>query len=108
MQFLITAYDGNDSEAGMRRSKARERHLEGVRKAVKEGRHLYGAAILDENNSMIGSIMIVDYPSKEILANEWLNNEPYVTGGVWKEIDVKPCKVPDVFVDRSFMQETNY
>ena len=101
MHFLITAYDGNDSQAGARRSKVREQHLEGVRKAAKEGKHLYGAAILDESGKMIGSIMIVDYPSKEIMASQWLDSEPYVTGGVWQTIDIKPCRVPDLFLDKN-------
>ena len=98
MQYLVTAFDGKDSEAGMRRISARPQHLEGVRKCIKEGKHLYGAAILDDNGNMIGSVMIVDYPSKEILENEWLRNEPYVVGDVWKEIYIKPCNVPDVFL----------
>ena len=100
MQFAITAFDGKDSEAGMRRKNARDAHLEGVKKAVSEGKHLYAAAILDDNDNMIGSVMIVDYPSKELLENEWLNNEPYVTGGVWKDIDIKPCRVPDFFLHK--------
>ena len=98
MQFLILAYDGTDSEAINRRYKVREQHLEGVRKGKEEGKHLYGAAILDEKGKMIGSIMVVDYPSKEILVNEWLNHEPYVTGDVWKKIDIQPCKVSEVFL----------
>ena len=98
MQFLIIAYDGDDKDAIKRRMKVREQHLEGVRKAKKEGKHLYGAAILDENNNMIGSIMVVDYPSKDILESEWLSNEPYVTGDVWRKIDIKPCRVADMFL----------
>jgi len=97
MQFLITAYDGKDSEAGARRSSVREQHLEGVKRLKKERKALYGVAILDDDNKMIGSIMVVDFPTKEILMSEWLSSEPYVTGNVWKEIDIKPCKVPDFF-----------
>ena len=98
MQFLVTAFDGKDSEACARRMNARPQHLEGIRINIKEGKHLYGAAILDDKGSVIGSVMIVDYPSKEILENEWLKNEPYVVGGVWKEIDIKPCRVADIFL----------
>ena len=101
MHFAVTAFDGKDSEAGTRRNNMREQHLAGVRKLIRERKHLYGAAILDDNKKMIGSILIVDYPSKEILINEWLNNEPYVTGNVWKEIDIQPCNVPDFFLDTS-------
>ena len=103
MHFVVTALDGKDSEAAARRMNAREQHLAGVKKLVKEGRHLYAAALLDDENRMVGSVMIVDYPSKEILVSEWLNNEPYVIGNVWKEIDIKPCRVPDFFLDTSLI-----
>jgi len=99
MQFIITAYDGKDGEAGLRRKNAREQHLAGVKKRTKERKHLFGAAILDEDKQMIGSVLIVDYPSKEILMSEWLRDEPYVTGNVWESIDIQPCIVPDFFLD---------
>ena len=78
--------------------KVRQMHLEGVLRQKKERRHLYGAALLDDEGNMIGSIMVVDYPSREILEKEWLDSEPYVTGGVWQNIEIKPCRVPDVFM----------
>jgi len=62
MQFLITAYDGKDNEALARRMNVREQHLDGVKRLKAEGKHLYGAAILDDSGKMIGSIMIVEYP----------------------------------------------
>ena len=101
MQFLITAYDGKDSEAAARRNSARPKHLEVIEKFVKEGKHLYGAGLLDDSGNMIGSVMVVDFPSREALENEWLSIEPYVTGNVWQDIDIKPCKVPDVFLKRN-------
>jgi len=104
MHFLVTAYDGKDSEAPARRSNARERHLAGVKELIKEGRHLYAAAILDDDGRMAGSVLIVDYPSKEALMAEWLGREPYVTGNVWEEIDIRPCRVPDFFLDTSWIQ----
>ena len=99
MHFIVTAYDGKDSMAGERRENMRERHLKGILEQKKEGKHIYGAVILNDENNMIGSMLIVDYPSKETLVSEWLDNEPYITGGVWKEIDIKPCKVPDFFLN---------
>ena len=105
MHFLITAFDGKDSEANVRRAQARAKHLEGVKKLIKEEKHLYAAAILDDDGNMIGSMMVVDYPSKEILVNEWLNNEPYVVGKVWEQVDIKPCKVPDFFLDKSLLKK---
>ena len=103
MNFLITAFDGKDDKAIIRRNNARARHIEGIKKLIKARKHLYAAAILDDDNKMIGSILIVDYLSKEVLINEWLNNEPYVTGNVWQKIDIKPCKVPDFLLDTTLL-----
>ncbi|MDR2600235.1 MAG: YciI family protein [Oscillospiraceae bacterium] len=99
MHFLLTAYDGKDSEASTRRSNAREQHLECAKKLIKARKLLYAAAILDDEGKMIGSIMIVDFPSRDALTNEWLNNEPYILGDVWKDIDIKPCYVPDFILN---------
>ncbi len=41
---------------------------------------------------MIGSMMVVDYPTREAL-DLWLAGEPYVTGRVRERVEVKPCKV---------------
>ena len=97
MHFLVTAYDGVDNDSSLRRYNARERHLDGVKTKIKEGSHLFGAAILNEQGDMIGSVMIVDYPSIEMLHSEWLNSEPYVLDNVWERIDIQPCRVPDFF-----------
>ncbi|MDE5416048.1 YciI family protein [Alkalihalobacterium chitinilyticum] len=97
MQFIITAYDGTDEQALERRLGARDEHLQGVEERFKEGEHLYGAALLDDEGKMIGSVMVVDYPSKEAL-DEWLKVEPYVIQNVWQKIDVQPCKVAPTFM----------
>jgi uncharacterized protein YciI len=39
--------------------------------------------------------MIVQFDTADQFTN-WYNNEPYITGGVWKSIEVKPFKVADV------------
>ncbi|BDH62241.1 hypothetical protein MTP04_23710 [Lysinibacillus sp. PLM2] len=97
MQYIITAYDGTDENAIDRRLTAREEHLKSVERRVKDGEHLYGAAILDDDGKMIGSIMIVDYPSREALDN-WLKVEPYVVANVWQKIDIQPCSVAPIFL----------
>jgi uncharacterized protein len=96
MQFIITAYDGTDEKALERRLQAREEHLKGVERRCKEGEHLYAAAILDEDEKMIGSMMMVEYPSRKEL-DQYLKEEPYVTGKVWEKIEVQHCKVPPLF-----------
>ena len=97
MQFLITAYDGKDDGAALRRANARPAHLECVRKFKALGRHLYGGAILDEHGNMTGSMMVVDFPTRQAL-DEWLSIDPYVTGNVWQEIEVRPFRVAETFL----------
>jgi uncharacterized protein len=96
MQYIVTGYDGTDEKAMDRRLKVREEHLKSVERRFKSGEHLYGAAILDEAGKMIGSMMVVDYPSREEL-DKWLKEEPYVMGDVWQKIEIKPCKVASIF-----------
>jgi uncharacterized protein len=96
MQYIVTGYDGTDEKAMDRRLEVREEHLKSVERRFKSGEHLYGAAILDEAGKMIGSMMVVDYPSREEL-DKWLKEEPYVMGDVWQKIEIKPCKVASIF-----------
>ncbi len=98
MQYILTAYDGTDEKAPERRLTAREEHLKSVERRFKQGEHLYGSALLDENGNMIGSMMVVDYPSREEL-DKWLKEEPYVVGNVWQNIEIKPCRVAPIFME---------
>lgn len=97
MQFLVTGYDGTDEKALERRLAVREEHMKLVECMKSKGKHLYAAALLDENEKMIGSVLIVDFESREEL-DKWLEIEPYVVGDVWRTIEVKPCKVPPMFL----------
>ena len=91
MQFLVTAYDGTDPDAPARRQAVREAHLAGARQLTEQGRFLIGGAILDDDGRMIGSCVIADFPDRAAL-DEWLDNDPYVTGDVWRKIDVRPFR----------------
>jgi uncharacterized protein YciI len=90
-QYVIMAYDGKDAQALNRRMAARPAHLENARKLRADGRFIEGGAMLDDNGQMIGSVMIVAFPSRTEL-DRWLNNDPYVTGNVWQTIEVKPFR----------------
>ncbi|MDP4091540.1 MAG: YciI family protein [Bacillota bacterium] len=98
MQYIVTAYDGKDEGALERRMAVRSQHMELVEKMLKEGRDLCGAAILDDDGKMIGSMLVVDFPTREGL-DEWLKIEPYVVGKVWEQIEIKPCKVAPAFME---------
>ena len=98
MQFVVTAYDGRDPEALSRRQKARPAHIELAQAMQARGALIAGGAILDDQGSMIGSTLYVDFPSREAL-DSWLEADPYVTGGVWQDITVLPIRLairPDV------------
>jgi uncharacterized protein YciI len=97
MHFIITGHDGSDNKALERRMSVREEHMRGVAEMVKQKKLLYAAAMLDDAGAMIGSTMIVDFESRDAL-DQYLQTEPYVTGKVWQKIDVKPCKIPPVFL----------
>lgn len=94
-QYLIIAHDGRDEAAPERRMAARPRHLDGARRLKSQGRYVTGGAILDEEGNMKGSVMILRFEAEEDF-REWYANEPYITEGVWKDIEVKPFRVAEV------------
>ena len=92
MQFLVVAYDGKDKDAKNRRAAARSSHLVEAQELKEAGNIIVGAAILDENEEMIGSTRCVEFESRADL-DEWLANDPYVTEGVWQDITVQPIRL---------------
>lgn len=57
-----------------------------------------GVALLNEDGQMIGSVMILNYPSRKEL-DDWLRIEPYVINNVWEKIEITPCKVGSTFLN---------
>ena len=94
-QYLIIAQDGKDEEALNRRKDVRPLHLAGAKKLKENGNFVIGGAILDDGSNMRGSIMIVQFETQDDF-QRWYDNEPYITQGVWKTIEVKPFRVADV------------
>ena len=92
MQFLLIAYDGNDPEAPERRLSVREEHLERITKMKKNGEFLFGGAILDNDGNMIGSMIVYKFSDRNAL-EERLKEEPYITKGVWKKIEIQPFRL---------------
>jgi uncharacterized protein len=90
-QYVLIAYDGTDADALNRRMAARPAHLENTCKLKADGHFIEGGAMMDDNGRMIGSVVIVTFPSRQELDN-WLKNDPYVTGNVWQKIEVKPFR----------------
>jgi len=91
-QYLITAYDFTDADALKRRMDVRPHHLDGVRDLKFRGNYIIGGAILNDQDQMVGSTMIMQFESGEEL-QAWKQTEPYITQGVWETVDIKPFKV---------------
>jgi uncharacterized protein YciI len=95
MQFLLTAFDGEDSGALERRMSVREEHLQKIEKLKKSGEFLFGGAILDDNGKMIGSMIVYEFPDRKSL-DEKLRDEPYITGDVWKKVEIRPFRLAKI------------
>ena len=95
-QYIITAHDdATDPFSLERRMNIRSLHLQGAAKLRASNNFIIGGALLDEQGHMTGSVMIVQFETEEEL-QEWLRNEPYITGKVWHRVEVKPFRVADV------------
>ncbi len=92
MQFVVIAYDGTDAGARDRRLAARPAHLENAGRMREEGTLLTGGAILDDQGAMIGSVLVVDFPSRTAF-DAWLAADPYVTGDVGRKVEARPFRV---------------
>ena len=95
MQFLVTAYDGTDSNALGRRMKVREDHLKNVKELKESGNFIWGGALLGDDDSMIGSVIVYDFNTRADL-DLMLESEPYILGKVWENIRVKKFKLASI------------
>lgn len=97
MHFLILANDATDDGALERRMAARDAHIKLISAYKAKGHMLIGAARLNDEGKMIGSVLIVDFPSREGV-DKWLAEEPYVTNKVWDDITIEPCAIGPSFL----------
>ena len=88
MQFVITAYDGPNMLE--KRMEVRPQHLANMSQI--KGKVVCAGGLLDEEGKMKGSLMVMEFPSKELF-DEYLASEPYVLAGVWQDIKVEPMNV---------------
>ena len=88
MQYIIRAYDGENMLE--KRMEVRPRHLENIAKV--DGKVICAGGLLDDEGKMKGSVLIMDFQSREELDN-YLANEPYVKEHVWEKIEVERLNV---------------
>ena len=94
MQFVVIGLDGTDEDASDRRDKNRDQHIKLGDEMVAKGTMWYGAALLNDDGSMKGSMIVVDFASEKEL-QKWLDKEPYVTGDVWRDITIHKSNTRD-------------
>lgn len=95
MKYVIHAYDQTDADALNRRMAARPDHLAYVRQLKEKGQFILGGAILSPEETMIGSMLILNFDSDDQLQT-YLKTDPYIVQGVWDKIDIKPFRQADV------------
>ncbi len=93
MQFMVIGHDGSDPGALARRMAAREAHLKLGKELHAAGKWLFAAGILNEAGTLVGSMIVCDFPSREELERQWLKKEPYLVGMVWQQVDVQRVQV---------------
>ncbi|MCL2368589.1 MAG: YciI family protein [Oscillospiraceae bacterium] len=99
MQFVVIIHDGTDKEAPARRLATRPAHLEYVKPFFESGALVYGGALLDDAGNPVGSMLVANAPSAAALRSEILDGDPYMTEGVWQEVDIRPFR-PAPFFDK--------
>ena len=87
MQFLITAYDGENQLE--KRMEVRPRHLANL---PKDHVICAGGLLTEDTGKMKGSAMIMEFENRAAL-NAYLATEPYVIEHVWERITVEQINV---------------
>jgi hypothetical protein len=68
----------------------RPRHLEGMEKL--RSHIICAGGLLDNEGKMKGSVLILDFPSRDDL-DSYLASEPYVVEQVWEKIEIETMNV---------------
>jgi uncharacterized protein YciI len=94
-QYMVIGKDGYDAEAPERRANARPMHLEGAKALKASGNLITACALLNDEGSMTGSVMIMEFENDAALQT-YLEAEPYIKQLVWQDVEVKPIKVANL------------
>lgn len=87
--FVIIGYDVADSTA--KRAEIRPKHVERLTALDAQNRLVIAGPtpITHGEPAMSGSLIIAHFDSLE-QARDWANDEPYLHGGVYSHVDIKP------------------
>ncbi len=85
MLFVIIGHDGPDGAA--LRPTLRPAHLDNLRPLAERGRVVIAGPFTDGS----GSLIVADFPG-EADAMAFAQSDPYLTGGVFERVEVKPFR----------------
>ena len=95
MLYLINARDVENSLE--KRAKARPDHIKRLEQMQNEGRLILAGPLPNVDSEtpgdagFSGSIIIAEFDNLDA-AKAWANDDPYVHGGVYDQVEVKPFK----------------
>ncbi len=92
MQYVVIGRDDETPGTLEKRLAVRQEHLKLGDDLARGGHLITRVLLLDEHETMQGSLLIFDFPDRTYLDN-WLKIEPYVISGVWRKIEIIPCRV---------------
>jgi uncharacterized protein len=92
-KYMIYAKDDTDEGALARRLAVRNAHFEGIERLKARNHFVEGGALLDDADKMIGSAVLLQFEHYSELQT-WLDHEPYIQGGVWKNIEIHKFGAP--------------
>lgn len=84
---VVVAMDGTDAGAPSRRAAVREVHLARAASMAAAGDLAMEGSILDQEGVRRGSIAVTRHAT-DAAARVWMDEDPYVTGGVWNEVEL--------------------
>ncbi len=88
MYFAVTCYDKPNSLE--LRLANRDKHLAFAN--ASNGKVIVGGAMIDDNEKMIGSHLIVKADSRKIL-EEFLAKDPYTIAGLFEKVTVQAMRI---------------
>ena len=87
--FVVHAIDKAETGPAIR-AENRPAHLEWAR-TMGDKLRVGGPLLSEDGKQMIGSLLIIEHDSLDAL-NAHLQTDPYVTGGLFERVDVRPFK----------------
>jgi uncharacterized protein YciI len=99
VRFLVLAWDVPGDDGVARRDAARPAHATAIRELWEQGSVIVGAGMLDDDGVIRGSMVVVDYPTRDDV-DAYLASEPFATEGVWERVEVHTLFLPDFYLSR--------